>query len=133
MARGTLRSWMVDAGLSLPVAETARPLLARKYTDCGWLRKTSFAGRHLRQRHSTGKPACSRCNHIINYKVHAGGITALGEYGYRHYLPLGGTVQVALLVRLLSVIPAEKVLALKGGTAINYPAQGDWSAMGGRG
>ncbi|WP_244914738.1 AbiEi antitoxin N-terminal domain-containing protein [Rhizobium sullae] len=25
---------------------------------------------------------------IRSYKIHAGGITALGEQGYRHYLPL---------------------------------------------
>jgi hypothetical protein len=66
--------------------------LTRKYIDSGWLERLE-RGVFRRPGPQSAPLDWQTCllslQHIMDYKVHAGGITALGEQGYRHYLPLG--------------------------------------------
>lgn len=63
----------------------------------GWSASSaaSSVARRRSQRRSTGGPAYS-LQRIMSYKIHAGGITALGDQGYRHYLPLEAPAPVWL-------------------------------------
>ena len=73
--------------------------LTRKYIASGWVERLD-RGVFRRPPPQPGSLNWQTCvlslQHIMDYKVHAGGITALGLQGYRHYLPLGASVPVWL-------------------------------------
>lgn len=66
--------------------------LTRKYIESGWLERLD-RGVFRRPAPQPVPLDWQTCllslQHIMNYPVHAGGITALGLLGYIHYLPLG--------------------------------------------
>jgi hypothetical protein len=73
--------------------------LARKYIDSGWLERLErgvFRRPAPLQTSLDWQTCLLSLQHIMRYKIHAGGITALGEQGYRHYLPLGASAPVWL-------------------------------------
>lgn len=90
--------FMVDSGW-LDRHEISR-FLARKYVDRGWLERVT-RGVFSRPTAGTGKnetldwkTCLLSIQHLMNYQVHIGGMTALALQGYSHYLPLGGNAPV---------------------------------------
>ncbi|RCV88424.1 type IV toxin-antitoxin system AbiEi family antitoxin [Billgrantia montanilacus] len=90
--------FMVDSGW-LERHEVSR-FLARKYVDRGWLERVT-RGVFLRPAPGTGKPdtidwrtCLLSIQHIMGYDAHVGGMTALAQQGYSHYLPLGENAPV---------------------------------------
>ena len=73
--------------------------LTRKYIDSGWLERLErgvFRRPAPQPVPLDWRTCLLSLQHIMNYQVHAGGITALGLQGYSHYLPLGGRASVWL-------------------------------------
>lgn len=83
--------WLDSQGISR--------FLTRKYVESGWLERLE-RGVFRRPAPQPAPLDWRTCllslQHIMSYKIHAGGITALGEQGYRHYLPLGTPAPVWL-------------------------------------
>lgn len=84
-------SWLEAHGVSR--------FLTRKYIETGWLERLE-RGVFRRPAPHPAPLDWQTCllslQHIMNYQVQAGGITALGLQGYSHYLPLGGRASVWL-------------------------------------
>jgi hypothetical protein len=77
-------AWLEQKGVSR--------FLTRKYVGSGWLERLERGvfRRPPPQPASLDWRTCTlSLQHIMQYKVHAGGITALSEQGFQHYLPLG--------------------------------------------
>ncbi|MDE3767566.1 type IV toxin-antitoxin system AbiEi family antitoxin domain-containing protein [Sinorhizobium meliloti] len=73
--------------------------LTRKYISSGWLDRLERGVFRRPAPHPTPlswETCLLSLQHLMDYKVHAGGITALGLQGYRHYLPLGAAAPVWL-------------------------------------
>jgi len=73
--------------------------LTRRYVESGWLERLERGV----FRRPTPRPtpldwlsAVLSLQHIMEYRVHVGGTSALGLQGYRHYLPLGAPAPVWL-------------------------------------
>jgi hypothetical protein len=82
-------SWLESHGVSR--------FLTRKYIDSGWLERLERGvfRRPAPQAVALDWQTCLlSLQHIMDYQVHAGGISALGLQGYRHYLPLGAPAPV---------------------------------------
>nr|WP_245294679.1 AbiEi antitoxin N-terminal domain-containing protein [Xaviernesmea rhizosphaerae] len=83
--------WLVSQGISR--------FLTRKYVESGGLERLE-RGVFRRPRPHPAPLGWSTCLlsllHIMSYKIHARGITALCEQGYRHYLPLEAPAPVWL-------------------------------------
>lgn len=76
--------------------------LTRKYIESGWLERVAhglfrrptprFANSHK----IDWRTCLLSVQHIMGYKVHIGGSTALALQGYSHYLPLSGGTSIWL-------------------------------------
>ncbi|MDZ7641469.1 MAG: AbiEi antitoxin N-terminal domain-containing protein [Desulfurivibrio sp.] len=95
-----LPGFMVDSAW-LERHEISR-FLARKYVDHDWLERVA-RGVFRRPTPTVTSPdtfdwkiCLLSMQHIMGYKLHVGGMTALTLHGYRHYLPLGGNSPVWL-------------------------------------
>lgn len=108
--------------------------LARKYVDHGWLER---AARGVFRRPTPTavnpdtfdwKTCLLSMQHIMGYKLHVGGMTALALHGYRHYLPLGGNVPVWLygvgLPNWLYKLPLNVKLQTRNVSLFAEPALG---------
>ncbi len=83
--------WLDNQGISR--------FLTRKYVESGWLERLErgvFRRPTPQLTPLDWRTCLLSLQHIVGYKIHAGGITALGEQGYRHYLPLGAPAPVWL-------------------------------------
>ena len=66
--------------------------LTRRYIDSGWLERLErgvFRRPAPQPTPLDWQSAILSLQHIMNYQLHVGGISALGLQGHRHYLPLG--------------------------------------------
>ncbi|ERL51979.1 hypothetical protein BJB45_12490 [Halomonas huangheensis] len=108
--------------------------LARKYVDRGWLERVT-RGVFLRPTPSTGKhdtvdwkTCLLSIQHIMNYGVHVGGMTALALQGYSHYLPLGGNAPVWVygedIPSWLTKLPLNAPLETRSTSLFSDPAPG---------
>lgn len=76
--------------------------LTRNYVERGWLDRLARGvfrrpTPNARQTNSLDwKSAVLSLQHIMDYPVHVGGMTALAVQGYSHYLPLGGNAPLWL-------------------------------------
>ncbi|MGQ3156686.1 type IV toxin-antitoxin system AbiEi family antitoxin domain-containing protein [Neoaquamicrobium sediminum] len=73
--------------------------LTRRYIDSGWLERLErgvFRRPAPQPTPLDWQSVILSLQHIMNYQLHVGGISALGLQGYRHYLPLGAPPPVWL-------------------------------------
>lgn len=124
--------FMVDSGW-LERHEVSR-FLARKYVDRGWLERVT---RGVFRRPAPGagksdtidwKTCLLSIQHIMDYQVHIGCMTALALQGYSHYLPLGGNAPVWVygedIPNWLSRLPLNAPLETRTTPLFSDPALG---------
>jgi hypothetical protein len=105
--------------------------LTRKYIKSGWLERLA-RGVFRRPAPQSVPLDWQTCllslQHIMNYQVHAGGSTALGLQGYRHYLPLGSPAPVWLygkdIPNWLPRLQLDAPLAIRNLSLFNKPSLG---------
>lgn len=72
----------------------------RDYVNRGWLTRVAQGvfkrpdGSSLDEGHIEWKACLLSMQHIMKRKLHIGGVSALAQQGYTHYLPLGESAQV---------------------------------------
>ncbi|MFY0992583.1 type IV toxin-antitoxin system AbiEi family antitoxin domain-containing protein [Halomonas sp. C05BenzN] len=124
--------FMVDSGW-LERHEVSR-FLTRKYVDRGWLERVT-RGVFRRPTPGGGQPdtidwktCLLSIQHIMDYQVHIGGMTALALQGYSHYLPLGGNAPVWVygedIPNWLTRLPLDAPLEMRTTPLFSDPALG---------
>lgn len=116
-------SWLEAHGVSR--------FLTRKYIDRGWLKRLERGvfRRPVPQPVPLDWQTCLlSLQHIMGYKVHAGGTTALGLQGYSHYLPLGSARPAWLygndIPTWLARLKLDAPLVIRDVTLFSDPALG---------
>jgi hypothetical protein len=72
----------------------------RDYVNRGWLTRVAQGvfkrpdGSSLNEGRIEWKACLLSMQHIVKQKLHIGGVSALAQQGYTHYLPLGESAQV---------------------------------------
>jgi hypothetical protein len=105
--------------------------LTRKYIESGWLERLE-RGVFRRPAPQPVPLDWQTCllslQHIMNYHVHAGGVTALSLQGYSHYLPLGDSPPVWLygsaIPTWLARLKLDAPLTSRGLSLFGDPALG---------
>lgn len=122
--------FLVDSGW-LDAHDVSR-FLTRKYIEGDWLERLA---RGVFRRPASGDSRSSTTDwqtcllsvqHIMDYKVHVGGMTALALQGHSHYLPLGGNAPVWLygqdIPNWLTKMPLNAQLMMRSTTLFDDPA-----------
>ncbi|NEK34277.1 hypothetical protein GR253_09065 [Rhizobium leguminosarum] len=105
--------------------------LTRKYIESGWLERLE-RGVFRRPAPQPTLLDWQTCllslQNIMGYKVHAGGMTALSEQGYRHYLPLGAPAREWVygddIPPWLSRLKLDAPLTMRGTSLFSDPGLG---------